>query len=150
MADRDRPLDARGLRDAPRMAAYMRSQGYIPDIALCSPATRTRETAQALAPVIGEFPISYPEALYLAEPEALRRLLAAQETGETVLVVGHNPGLGALAAQLTDFDSLDDARHVRSFPTAALAVFETDAPDWPTALTTRLKLLDFMTPKALP
>jgi phosphohistidine phosphatase len=150
MADRDRPLNARGLKDAPRMAAYMRARGYMPDIALCSPATRTRETAQALIPVIGEFPISYPEALYLATPETIRRLLAAQKTADAVLVVGHNPGLGALAAQLTDFESLDDARHVASFPTAALAVFETNAPDWPTAITDRLKLIDFMTPKALP
>lgn len=150
MADRDRPLNARGLRDAPRMAAYMRAHGYVPDLALCSPAVRTRETAQALIPVIGEFPISYPETLYLAEPQTLHRLLAAQETGEAVLVVGHNPGLATLATQITDFESLDDARHVHSFPTAALAVFEADAPNWPTAMSTRLKLIDFMTPKALP
>lgn len=151
MADRDRPLNARGMRDAPRMAAYMHSKGYKPDVALCSPATRTRETIEAVTPVIGEFPISYPEALYLAEAEKMRSLIAGlDDEYEAALVVGHNPGIGTLASQITDFESLEEARHVNKFPTAALAIFESDADDWQTALAGRLKLIDFMTPKALP
>jgi phosphohistidine phosphatase len=151
MDDRDRPLNARGMRDAPRMAAYMLAKGYKPDVALCSPAVRTRETIEAATPVIGEFPISYPETLYLAESETVRALVADLDNAyEAALVVGHNPGIGTLASQITDFESLEEAHHVNKFPTAALAVFETDADDWQTALSGRLKLIDFMTPKALP
>jgi len=151
MADRDRPLNARGLRDAPRMAAYMASHGYAPDIALCSPSVRTRETLDALIPAVGEFPISYPEALYLAPPDTIRALIAdLDDNYSAALVVGHNPGMGTLAAQITDFEELEDARQVNKFPTAALAVYETDAETWQTAMAARLKLIDFMTPKALP
>src|SRR5690606_6439732 len=109
----DRPLNARGLRDAPRMAAYMHSRGYIPDVALCSPAQRTRETIDAVSPVVGEFPISYPEILYLAETETIRALVASLDDAYgAALVVGHNPGIGSLASQITDFDDLEDARQV--------------------------------------
>lgn len=151
MADRDRPLNARGMRDAPRMAAYMRAKGYVPDMALCSPSNRTRQTLDAITSVIGNFPISYPEALYLGEAGALRAALTGvDDKVKALLLVGHNPGMGTLVSQLTDFESLDEAHQVSRFPTAALAVFEAKTKHWADLKEGRLKLVDFMTPKLLP
>ena len=151
MDDRDRPLNARGRRDAPHMAAYMQAKGYQPDLALCSPSVRTRETLDALKERIGEFPISYPETLYLADTNALRTAIAAaNDDVSALLLVGHNPGMASLVAQLTDFESLDDAQRISRFPTAALAVYETKAKHWADLADKRLKLVDFMTPKMLP
>ncbi len=54
MADRDRPLAPRGLRDAALMAAEIQRRGLHADRILCSPARRTRETLAALIPDIGD------------------------------------------------------------------------------------------------
>ena len=48
LADHDRPLNARGTRDAPRMGAWLRGKGHLPDEVLCSTATRTRQTLEGL------------------------------------------------------------------------------------------------------
>ncbi|MGH6962525.1 MAG: SixA phosphatase family protein [Dongiaceae bacterium] len=129
--DFDRPLAPRGRRAAPAMAAHMRKQGYVPDLVLCSPARRTRETAALVQPVLGTaIPLRFDDKLYLASAEhILRQVQAVEDKVRRLLVIGHNPGLQRLAARLAD-DAHARARLGRKFPTAGLAVFEFDVRQW--------------------
>jgi phosphohistidine phosphatase len=153
LADQDRPLAARGRRDAPAMGAYMRAHGYQPDLALCSAARRTRETLALLLPELGrKLPTEFDRTLYLASPEAmLQRLRDVEEGIGSVLMIGHNPGMARLAVLLAprgDRHAL--ARMREKYPTSALAVIHLHIDRWEQAEARAGTLTDFMTPSALP
>lgn len=101
LADHERPLNPRGLRDAPRMGAWLRKQGWLPDELLSSPARRARQTLGLLA---AEFdgPAIAPRQDPRIYDATLSDLLAALADcrGQRVLLVGHNPGLEELAGHL--------------------------------------------------
>lgn len=152
LADPERPLTARGRRDAPAMAAYMRAHGYRPDLVLCSTAVRTRETLALLQPGLGKIAAEFDRALYLASPEAmLQRLRDVDEGVGSVLMIGHNPGMARLAALLAprgDRHAL--ARMREKYPTCALAVVHLHIDRWEQAEARAGTLTDFMIPAALP
>jgi len=150
MNDRDRPLTAAGRGDAARIAAYMAEKSLRPDHALCSPALRTKETLGAVEAAIGKIPTSYREELYLAEAARFGAILATVPPAATLLVIGHNPGLGAFASQFTDLDNLETAFALSTFPAAALAILEGEGADWAQVLAHRLTLTAFITPDTLP
>ena len=96
LPDRDRPLGPRGVRDAPRMGAWIAAHPPLPDRILVSDAARTVETWDRLG-----LP-GTPERrgdLYHAEAEAIRAV-AGGATDGTTLLIGHNDGIGAAAARL--------------------------------------------------
>ena len=133
IADSDRPLAPRGRRAAARVAAWMREEGYIPDLIVCSPARRTRETCELVAPALGDdVAVRFDAALYLADAaRLLQRLRATPKGTRAVLLIGHNPGLHEFAMRLAgsgDGDAL--ARLKRKFPTAALAVLRFELHNW--------------------
>jgi phosphohistidine phosphatase len=144
--DRDRPLNPRGRRDAPRLAAWLRDEGLVPDIGLVSPAARTKETWSALLDGFGrEVPARFVEELYQGEADAILGMLRDAAPAETVAVVAHNPAIGDAAALLAE-DPPDDPRFWK-YPTAATAVFAVpawDGLDWGTG-----RLEAFVTPKTL-
>ena len=113
--DHERPLNKRGQRDAPRMGELVREYGLIPDVVISSDAVRARLTAEAVAEAAryaGE--ILLDPHLYMACPADILSLLAmVRENAETVMIVGHNPGLETLVEQLTG--------EPQDLPTAALA-----------------------------
>lgn len=129
LSDHDRPLNERGERDAPRMGRLLRDEGLWPDLILSSTARRARRTAELLLTdresdtSEDDTEIRYLSELYLADPEdylgAVRRV-AGQ--AESVLVVGHNPGLEMLLQSLTD------AWH--RLPTAAIARIDLPIDAW--------------------
>ena len=102
--DFDRPLSKRGKRDAPTMGQRLHQRGIVPDLILCSPAKRTKRTAQAIAKAV-DYPaseIKYRQAIYEASAEEMIALLQSVDNSEnTVLLVAHNPGLTELANRLT-------------------------------------------------
>ncbi len=112
LPDHQRPLNKRGKRDAPRMGRHLRAQGLALDALLCSTAVRARETAQGFLqeyPFDGE--VSYIEDLYQAGPGTILALLQRlpQEV-ETVLLIGHNPGLDEfLETACDEYDHLTTA-----------------------------------------
>src|SRR6185295_11944842 len=93
--DHERGLNKRGRRDAPRMGELVREYGLTPDVVISSDAVRARLTAEAVAEAArytGE--ILLDPRLYLACPaDILSRLSALRKNAETVMIVGHNPGL---------------------------------------------------------
>lgn len=113
--DHERPLNKRGRRDAPRMGELLRESGLMPDVVISSDAVRARLTAEAMAEAAhytGE--ILLDQQLYLAGPDDILSLLRrVRQNAETVMIVGHNPGLEELVEQLTG--------EWHDLPTAALA-----------------------------
>ena len=101
--DWHRPLNERGLEDAPRVGQWLRERSMLPDLIITSDAVRARTTAQVVAKAIGHgHEIVMEPGLYLAKPQAVIDLLAALESdARTVMIVGHNPGLEELVLQLT-------------------------------------------------
>lgn len=120
LADHDRPLNARGARDAPEMAKTVLRQGVRPATLLSSTALRARATADAFAAEFG-VEVTALEALYGASGDEL--LAAARETGaDEVMVVAHDPGMSELVSRLA-------GREVRMV-TCAVAVFTWNDGDW--------------------
>jgi phosphohistidine phosphatase len=151
MADRDRPLNKRGYRAAASMRQAIIDLGLIPDLVLISPARRVHETLAALDPWDETPLIESIEALYLANAGQMRALLQeVNETVRSVMLIGHNPGMQELAAQLAagSFDSEFKRRLLAGFPTAALAEFSVGTR-WQQLDAGATRLVRFLTPKAL-
>lgn len=148
--DFDRPLAKRGRRAAPRMGAYLQTQGLEPDLILCSSARRARNTLKLLLTALASAPeIGYLKTLYLAPPSRMQSILRRQspETGR-ILLIGHNPGLARLALGLAGEDGSARARRMaKKFPTAALARFR--IPAWESLGHEPAELLDFVRPRDL-
>lgn len=95
--DFDRPLAPRGRKDAPRMGKWMRDNGIIPDLVLCSPAARARETLAAANDELGVGHIVYEDGIYGASRGDLLGLIEqySRRCGN-LMITGHNPGLDEL------------------------------------------------------
>jgi phosphohistidine phosphatase len=102
-SDAARPLTARGQREAELIGQLLRSEQLVPDRILASNARRARETArEAAAAVHFSGAIDELDELYLGEPEAyITAVRRNAPDAQCVLLVGHNPGLEALALILT-------------------------------------------------
>jgi phosphohistidine phosphatase len=154
LEDHERPLAKRGTKAAGAMGAYIANNGLQPDLVLCSGAVRTRATLTLVLPQLGKPPPKavFDEALYMATPAALLgRLQQLKSDARHVMLIGHNPGLHALALELTGKGKQDDVEALAlKFPTCALAVLTFKARKWadigPGAGTLDL----FMTPRRLP
>jgi phosphohistidine phosphatase len=125
--DWDRPLNARGQRDAPEMARRLRSRRLKPDRVLTSPAVRALTTASIITRAL-RVPASRLQAeerLYLAAPADL--LAVIRELGGTsrhLMVVGHNPGITEFANRLSAEETIDN------MPTCALFTARLDIASW--------------------
>ena len=120
--DHDRPLSPRGRNAVKRVRRHLEEAEILPQLVLCSPATRTRETLAGIEPALGdETEITFDGALYGASAELLlRRLGRVPDEVESVLVIGHNPGLEDLATMLAGGgERLPELQ--QKFPTGALA-----------------------------
>jgi phosphohistidine phosphatase len=149
--DRERPLSGRG-REAARLVGETlpTALGGV-DLVLCSSARRTEETAELVLAGFAKPPrILFEDELYLAARAALlRRLLRLDEADETVLVIGHNPGLHELALALAATDSPRyRALAAGKFPTTARASLTIDGA-WSTLDRSRHPLVDYVTVKSL-
>lgn len=119
--DHDRPLNDRGIRDAPRMARELAETGFRPEVILSSTALRARTTAEAFAVEFGVAVNLDPE-LYGAPGRTL--LAAAAASGaHQVIVVAHDPGMTDLAEQLS-------GGGIGHMPTCAVATFTWHQDDW--------------------
>lgn len=153
LADHDRPLGERGLRDAPRMGRFLAAVQPQPEWVLCSSALRTRQTWALLAEQWPAAPACERErSLYMAdEIDLLNRLRRLPEDFSSVLLVGHNPGLEDLADTLVGRGPANDLAQMRKkFPTAALAEIAFDAEQWRSLGPGQGELRRFVRPKSLP
>ena len=130
LADHDRPLSGRGRRAATAIGDHLRDQAIEPELVLCSTARRTRETLARIESALGRAQVSVERGLYAASSQALlARLRRLSDEGESVLVIGHNPGLEELALELAQPAPARDALEAK-FPTGALATLELPGDSW--------------------
>jgi phosphohistidine phosphatase len=146
--DRERPLTARGRRDATALGTRLAADPPIlglegavrPELAICSAAVRTRQTTDLVVEAMGgRLPLDAYRSLYEGGVDiALQYVREIDESASSALVVGHNPTMFQLAWELLDGE---DAAHkgavgdrgalkANGFPTCALAVLQLRVPDW--------------------
>jgi phosphohistidine phosphatase len=155
--DRDRRLDPRGREDAATIGRYLTEQKLVPDLALISPATRTRETWELLAGILQPQPASEVVAdLYGADAQELLTIArAAAGRGDdtslrSILVVAHNPGLHELALELTGKAKRHDRKALEdNLPTSGLTVLDFAIDDWDALSPQRGTLERFVSPRIL-
>jgi phosphohistidine phosphatase len=151
--DFERPLNERGREAAPRMGAYMAKQKLAPDLILCSPAARTRQTLALVLPHLQRIAeVAYEDGLYLASTgQLLKRIRRTPAPTTHLMLVGHDPGMHGIATRLAgtgDPAALDLL--AAKFPTAGLAVILFDTKSWTDVGDGDGRLRLFMTPKRLP
>ncbi len=150
--DRERVLSPRGERTAPLMGRYLAEQDLVPQHAIVSVAERTRQTWQFLGNTVTATPgVTFDERIYEAAPvDILAAIADTPAAAETLLVVGHNPGLQSLALALAGSGSGKARRSLaEKFPTAGLAVIDFDLPDWKSLSPGSGRLERFVTPRSL-
>jgi phosphohistidine phosphatase len=149
--DSARKLTERGRADASAIGAYMAHHGLVPALALVSPATRAKQTWDLLAACFAEAPKAVSdERIYNADPARLLGLIAETRGAPSLLVVGHNPGIHELAAQLiASGDVAARERMTEGLPTSALVVIDLPFDDWSRLRAHAGRLDRFVSPRSL-
>lgn len=124
IGDHDRPLNARGVASAKAMGDWLRRHGHKPDWALSSSSRRTMQTFEGLAL---DCPIKFTKRLFHASANEILDQLR-QTTQTNALLLGHNPGIADLAAQIVRTPPIHS--DFTRFPTCATLVAEFDQKDW--------------------
>jgi phosphohistidine phosphatase len=125
LPDKDRPLDARGKRDAPTIGKRLAKRGVKPDLIVSSPARRALTTAEIIA---GELDyklkdIVVDDRLYASAIDDLFDVIhKLSDKQERVMLFGHNPDLTELAHRLSS--------EITHMPTCAVAEFTFNAKSW--------------------
>jgi phosphohistidine phosphatase len=133
--DTDRPLAGRGRRDAEQAGDELRAAELIPDQVICSTSLRTRQTLEGLGL---DVPVDFESRVYGNDAEDILDLLRGQ-SGETLLLIGHNPSVHQLVVGLTG--TFED-----HFPTSATAVIEFDG-EWADLWPGTGRLVSFWVPR---
>ena len=125
LSDKDRPLNDRGRRDAPKMGERLAKRRVKPDLILSSPATRALTTAEIIAKKLDYDGrnIVVNDRLYAVEADKLLDVIRQlDDRAERVMLIGHNPELTELAHRL--------ASKITHLPTCAVAEFAFDSKSW--------------------
>lgn len=145
--DHDRPLAARGVREAGLAGEWLRAAVPAIDLALCSTATRARQTfAQSGI----DAPVRFADRLYDAAPgTVIAEINAVTDEVRTLLVIGHEPTMSQLALGLAGGEGTDAAltAHISiKFPTSAIAVLRVPGR-WADVELGTAALIDFHLPR---
>lgn len=146
LSDHDRPLNARGMRDAPAMAAALGQRGVRPDGIVSSTALRAATTAEIIAEGLGfavEGIVRTRDLYHASAREILRVVQQLDEEWETALLFGHNPGMHEAV------DLFSGEWGAGEFPTLATARFELRVDHWGEADEGCGLLLELLTPRML-
>ena len=143
LRDSERPLNNRGLRDAPFMAKMLVKKGVMPDAIISSPAVRAMTTATFFK---NEFRLEGEdiwirdeiyEAMSSTIVDFIQRL---PERLDTVMIFGHNPTFTNVANMFTN-------KYIANMPTCSIARIDADIPNWMAFNDTNAKLVEFHYPK---
>jgi len=147
VADHDRPLAARGMREAALAGDWLRDAVPAIDAVLCSTAVRTRPTLDRTGIAA---PVTYLEQLYGATPGTmLGEINQIGDDVQTLLVVNHEPTVSQMALGLADQQGSDPealGRIERKFPTSGIAVLRVPG-DWSALEINGAELLSFHVPR---
>lgn len=153
MDDFTRPLTERGVKDAAMVGRLLANHGLAPDLALVSPARRTRETWGLVASQFEEPPAAqFLDELYdFGDGDALLKAIREHGgTAERLMLVTHNPATAALASALSGSGEKTLRRQMaEKYPTAALAIIAFDKGSWAETEAGSGKLEAFVRPRDL-
>ncbi len=138
MSDHDRPLNERGLHDAPMMAQRFADRNEPVDLLISSTAKRATTTARAFASKLSNAKVHEEPELYLASRRALMAIAEhLPDTAQQAMLFGHNPGLSELVEHLTE-------NGLGELPTCAIVRIDLEVERWSEAArgTGILKWLD--------
>jgi len=143
MKDIDRPLNPRGREEARLMAEKLKEKGIVADRFICSPAVRTRETAEIFLQIL-ELPPSALEIMDdLYEPgisDFEKAILSARSSDATIAIIAHNPGITYYAGMVANVK-------IDNMPTCSIFAFGGDASDWAEFLHIQKEFRFFESPK---
>jgi phosphohistidine phosphatase len=145
LRDFDRPLNARGQRDAPRMAAWLAQQKDRPELLISSSAKRALETAAFFAEALGQRgdAVRQEGNIYEAYVEDLRKVTEDLDDAiHHAALIGHNPGITEFAGYLTGSLS-------HHFPTGTVCTIELKIDSWQAVTSGIGAVRTRMTPKLL-
>ena len=146
--DHDRPLNDRGLRDAPRIGAWLAERGHVPDKVRLSTAERVQQTWAGITSTLPDTAreVTHHPELYHAEPERILSFIRGGNA-RTLAIIAHNPGIGDTAAAMATRPP--DHPRFTAYPTAATTVFEIDESDWRDVGWGAGRVVDFVVPRDL-
>ncbi|OZA13332.1 MAG: phosphoglycerate mutase [Rhodobacterales bacterium 17-64-5] len=145
MPDHDRPLNERGKAAAADLGQWLASRAFVPEEVLCSDSLRTRKTFSGIAPALPGAPVlELKPALYHAGPDVMLAVLRHAKA-ETVMMIGHNPGIAEFAARLVAHPPANP--EFARYPTGATLVAEFDVADWAKVEFGTGVVVDFVIPR---
>ncbi|MBV8859979.1 MAG: histidine phosphatase family protein [Acidobacteria bacterium] len=135
LQDFDRPLNGRGRESVPLVGRFIRKKKLRVDLMISSPAARARQTAALVKESAGlTAELLFDERIYEADAVTLLEVVTqAAESADSLMLVGHNPGMEELLTLLTG--------EGRAMPTAALACVALEVEKWGKARAGRLEWL---------
>jgi phosphohistidine phosphatase len=143
LSDFDRPLNNRGLRDAPRMGKRLKEKDLAPELVISSPANRALTTCTIISETIG-FPterIQKDKAIYHADEDQLLSIVQnLPDFADQVMLYGHNPGF-------TDFANHLTKSHIDNIPTCGIVACQLNITTWKEVKWGAGKLLFYDFPK---
>ncbi|MDO9412246.1 MAG: histidine phosphatase family protein [Pseudolabrys sp.] len=150
--DLGRVLVERGRDDAARMGAYMASHSLVPDSVILSPAARSQQTWQHMAGTMKQAPGAKTlDQIYDATSDDIfEAVVATPASVNSLLIVGHNPGIHEAALMLIASGNIDARELVREgMPTTGLVIIDFAFDEWSKVHPQSGRLERFVTPKAL-
>ncbi len=130
--DKGRPLAPEGREDARVLGNFMKEHALQPDVVLCSPALRTKQTLEYLQESLNIKNIHYPDALYDGNTsDYLYQIQQVENSVRNLMVVAHNPCIYELAILLAAQGSNSMMQRLtEGYPPASLSVVHCLAEEW--------------------
>lgn len=143
LSDYDRPLNKRGMKDAPLMGSLLADKGIQPDLILSSPALRAKTTATAIAKALSYPPesIRFEHDLYACDVQTILSIIrSVSDEFDTLFVFGHNPEFTECANLITGGD-------IDNIPTCGVVEMRLLKEDWKSIGENSAELRSFEFPK---
>lgn len=149
LGDRERPLNPRGINQMARLAVWWRAHGEALDAVLVSPSVRTRETLAGFEGALGDVEPTFDGSLYHGTMDDYLSAIWAQ-SGERLMVIGHNPTCDELSRWLTAPSSpAVEKLMAHHFGTATMAIFDVAVDTWTELGQASGQLVDLLRPRDL-
>jgi len=149
--DFERELNERGISDLKKLSKLFAEKGYCPEQILCSPAERTTQTLTHIQNAFDKEPdIVFTQRLYSSGLEEYMELIKAVDGAKSLMLIGHNPMCGGLAASLSGHGEQQFIEKIAyKYPTSALSVIDFDCKTWADIKKQEGKLVDCIFPSEI-
>lgn len=148
LSDFERPLNARGKRDAPRMGKRLKEKDLTPDCVISSPARRAHSTAKRICAVLAfdKNKIKTERKLYHASEETILSIVQGIKSSfDTVLIFGHNPGLTDFVNEILNEES---GIFIDNIPTCGVVALTFNVDNWSNVEWKKGKMIFYDYPKS--